>query len=36
MIMYLFIFFCTADLYELKKHNTSNTYNEVTVSVLQS
>jgi len=29
-------FFCTDDLYFFKKHNTSNTYNEITVSVLQS
>ena len=26
------LFFCTPDLYFFKKHNTSNTYNEVTVS----
>jgi len=28
-------FFCIVDLY-FKKHNTSNTYNEVTISILQS
>ena len=36
MIMYLLFFFCTVDLYVFKKSNTSNTYKEVTISILQS
>ena len=36
MITYLFIFFVLRIYTSLKKHNTSNTYNEMTVSILQS
>ena len=28
--------FCIVDLYSFKKHNTSNTHNEVNISILQS